>query len=97
MTLIPVPNLKEKITTLRVMRSQSKNSKHNHREQWLVVRGNVEVVSKSDKTTPWMDSTEYILRLSEGAEVETSSINFRGKIQCRRYSLVDGTLHYKIV
>jgi hypothetical protein len=95
--MIPVPNNKQKLTTLRVMRSQSKNSRHHHREQWMVIKGDVEVISKTDKTTPWMDSTEYVIRLSEGAEVETSSVNFRVKIQCRRYCLKNGTLHYKIV
>jgi|13_taG_2_1085334.scaffolds.fasta_scaffold00531_4 lipopolysaccharide export system protein LptA len=97
MSLTHVPNVKGKTTTLRAMRSESKSSQYPFKEQWMVIKGKVEVVSKSDKTTTCMDSTEFILRLSEGAEVDTYRIDYRGKIFQRRYTVKNGTLHYKII
>lgn len=96
MTMLPVPSKKEKTDTVRVKRTNSRFSAP-FQEDWEVVEGGVEVIAKSDVSNRWLDSTETILRLSEGAIIKTTRIDMWSKTYQREYTVKDGVLYYKMI
>jgi hypothetical protein len=95
-TIHPVPAIRAPKNILKLKTIKSKYSAPIS-ERWEIVSGQVDVLHEHDVSTRWLHATEYELKFSEGAVLNSTKVDMFDKVWKRQYVCRDGKLFYEIL